>query len=663
MKKFLLTLLLFAFGSNCLYAYDFSIIDTTSTGHTLYYRYVSDSSGSSVRTVVYVTCPGGSNWSGYEKPTGTLIIPSSVVHVGVTYPVAGIDRNAFYCCRELTNVVIPSSVMVIGDEAFYSCSGLVSVTIPNSVDSIGFAAFSSCRELTSVIIPSSVTSISDEAFISCSNLASVVIPNSVTSIGNYAFATCSSLTNIVIPNSVTTIGDAAFANCSGLTSVTIGDSVTSIGDYAFYDCGCLTDVDIPNSVTSIGFNAFYNVRNLVYSGTATGSPWGALSVNGFIDGYFVYSDETRTSLLGCSPQASGSITIPNSVTSIGDYAFRNCSNVTSIDIPNSVTSIGYAAFYNCTGLTSISIPNSLTSIDEGTFNNCSGLTSIVIPNSVTSIGNGAFYNCSGLVSVTIPNSVTSIGNTVFYNCSGLVSVKIGDSVTSVGSYAFYRCSRLASAVIGSSVDSLGESSFAGCINLNNIATHAHTAPTLGVNAFQSVPNTATIAIPCGSSESYHSNWSYFSNFLEGSGYLFLVESADETMGSISILTEPTCTTSTAEFQAIPNDGYEFDHWSDGSMDNPRVLDVTQDTSIIGYFVAIQGIGEVEKPQYIVAAGYGYIAIRGAEGQRIRILDAWGRQLFCDYNAAVSRTVNVPVSGCYFVQIGENTPASKVFVIK
>ena len=113
-------------------------------------------------------------------------------------------------------------------------------------------------------------------------------------------------------------------------------------------------------------------------------------------------------------------------TSIEDYAFHDCTCLTSVTIPNSVTSIGESAFYGCTGLTSVTIPNSVTSIGGGAFGGCSSLTSITIPNSVTSIGEYAFYNCSGLTSVTIGNSVTSIGGYAFYGCGGLTSVVIGN---------------------------------------------------------------------------------------------------------------------------------------------------------------------------------------------------------------------------------------------
>ncbi len=145
-------------------------------------------------------------------------------------------------------------------------------------------------------------------------------------------------------------------------------------------------------------------------------------MNGYVDGYLVYTDATKTTLLACSSAATGAITIPNSVTSIGDWAFYNCTGLTSITIGNSVTSIGDDAFYNCTGLTSITIPNSVTSIGRYAFYNCTGLTSITIPNSVTSIGRYAFDGCTGLTSVTIGNSVTSIGEAAFRDCRKLYDI-------------------------------------------------------------------------------------------------------------------------------------------------------------------------------------------------------------------------------------------------
>ena len=178
------------------------------------------------------------------------------------YPVTNIGDSAFYYCRSLTSITIPSSVISIRKYAFYSCSGLTSITISSGVTNIGRWAFSGCSNLTNITLPSSVTSIGDSAFAGCSNLTRITIPSSVTSIGDRAFIGCNSLTSITIPSSVTSIGDRAFSGCNSLTSITIPSSVTSIGRQAFYGCRSLASITIPSSVTSIGWRAFYGCNKL-----------------------------------------------------------------------------------------------------------------------------------------------------------------------------------------------------------------------------------------------------------------------------------------------------------------------------------------------------------------------------------------------------------------
>ena len=198
-----------------------------------------------------------------------------------------------------------------------------------------------------------------------------------------------------------------------------------------------------------------------------------------------------------------SVTIPNSVTSIGVGAFSGCSGLTSVTIPNSVTSIGVGAFSGCSGLTSVTIPNSVMSIGEAAFDDCSGLTSVTIPNSVTTIGEGAFRRCSGLTSVTIPNSVTSIGDYAFYGCYGLTSVTIPNSVTSIGVHAFYGCYGLTSVTIGNSVTSIGERAFAECPELLDVYCYAEKVPSTESDAFNgSYPEYANLHVPDASIDSY-----------------------------------------------------------------------------------------------------------------------------------------------------------------
>ena len=225
----------------------------------------------------------------------------------------------------------------------------------------------------------------------------------------------------------------------------------------------ITTANIPASVT-------YN--EITYSVTSIGD-WAFENCTGLTSVTIPNSVTSigRWAFYNCHSLTS--VTIPNSVTSIGNEAFWGCSNLTSVTIPNSVTSIGSSAFYECSGLTSVTIPNSVTSIGYGAFNGCTGLTGeLVIPNSVTSIGNSAFYGCSGLTSVTIPNSVTSIGNEAFWGCSNLTSVTIPNSVTSIGDYAFSNCSGLTSVTIPNSVTSIGGSAFRSCTGLTSMEAPA-----------------------------------------------------------------------------------------------------------------------------------------------------------------------------------------------
>ena len=376
------------------------------------------------------------------------------------------------------------------------------------------------------------------SFSNYDSLAIISIPETVTykgitysviSIGTRAFHKCSSLTSITIPHSVTSIGSSAFYNCSALTSITIPNSVTSIGMNAFSHCSSLTSITIPNSVTEVGggvFNGCTKLSNVILSENMT-----CLMSSSFKDSH------NLTISVGFFENCSSltSITIPNSVTSIGSSAFSGCSALTSITIHNSVTSIESCAFYGCSSLTSITIPNSVTSIGGSAFRNCSELTSVTIPNSVTSIEDMAFAGClvardnfinysnldawehnywgcrildeeiNGLLiqnnevikcrhnvtSVIIPNSITGIGNIAFYGCTSLTSMTIPNSVTSIGDYSFNNCSSLTSLTIGNSVTSIGEYAFSGCNSLTSV-TIPNSVTSIGEDAFSSCSSLTSI---------------------------------------------------------------------------------------------------------------------------------------------------------------------------
>ena len=226
--------------------------------------------------------------------------------------------------------------------------------------------------------------------------------------------------------------------------------------------------------------------------------------------YYVWTNNKTELAVSCqgtsytqySNEYSGDVIIPESVyyngetysvTSIGNWAFYECTGLTSITIPNSVTSIGDFAFYGCSGLTSITIPNSVTSIGNNAFYGCSGLTSVTIPNSVTTIDYRAFMNCSGLTSITIPNSVTSIGEYAFYGCSSLTSIAIPSNLTSINNYTFYGCSKLSSATIPEGVTAIGNSAFSGCGLTSVIIPNSVT--TIGEQAFYKCSKLTDVKLP------------------------------------------------------------------------------------------------------------------------------------------------------------------------
>ena len=313
------------------------------------------------------------------------------------------------------------------------CPNLTSVVIPDSVTSIGTGAFSTDTSLSNVVLSKNLEKIGDGAFINNESLSSITLPNSLKTIGRYAFSG-SGLQSIKIPNGVTEIEVGTFECCNSLRSITLLNSVTTIKYSAFENCPLLKEIDIPNSVTSIEDDAFYNIKHVIYTGSATGSPWGAVAVNGVVDGGFVFSDNTKTNLLSYIGN-NGNVSIPNGVTSIGDKAFIDDPEVVSVSFSGNPI-IGFQAFYNCSSLTEIDFGENLTSIGTSSFSNCSALTSVDIPSSVNEIGYDAFAKCDSLVSVYLRSNtmISGIGNNPFGDKSYATKINLYVPAELVDSY-------------------------------------------------------------------------------------------------------------------------------------------------------------------------------------------------------------------------------------
>ena len=384
-----------------------------------------------------------------------------------------------------------------------------------------------------------------------SGTTNVGVVKPVASFGSYIAG------NVVIPNTVTynsvtyTVtelravgGCGTFDDCDSLISVIIPNSVTIIGDWAFYNCYSLTSINIPNSVTTIGNSVFKDCISLT------------------------------------------SITIPNSVTTIGRCAFTG-SNLTSVTIPNSITTIEACTFSNCRSLTSITIPNSVTSIGGSAFNNCSSLTSVTIPNSVTSIGTYAFSDCSGLTTLNF-NAINcgdfSSSYRPFYNCP-IATINIGDSVQRIPANFAYELDSLLSVTIGNSVTVIGNNAFKNCIGIDVIKCKSTIPPTISdSNTWSSVPVDINLIVPCGSSPTYSTTygWSQFTNIRDTVYTNIELSVNNELMGYTEVLLNSCDSTI---IRATPNRGYTFLNWSDGDTNNPRIITLTGDTTLIAYFEA------------------------------------------------------------------------------
>lgn len=586
-------------------AYDFSSV--APSGQTLYYSIYDDG------MVVVV------NNDDYSNLTGALTIPSSVTYGGNAYTVIGIYDNAFEDCRGMTSVTIPNTVYYIGEGAFRDCVGLTGTLTILANDTyfiqIGDYAFSGCHGLTSLII-------ADDA---------------VNDIGEGAFNYCESLDNVKIPGSVTHMEADSFQGCFDLTTVYYGGTVA---DWC--------QIDFENSTSNPLFYADNMYVNYATAVTDLVIPSGVIAVKQYAF---------------CGADFFSSITIPTSVTSIGNSAFWGCDNVCSVSVPNSVVSINSNAFYEVRCV----IYNGSASGRPWGANNSTETGYAEGDFIYSNAAKTCLVSCCKFVEgdITIPSTVDTIGAKAFYHCDGITSVAM-PSVVEIDDEAFYSCSNMTSVSLGSSVTYIGKRAFGYCGMLAEIHSAAIQAPSVwddyemygygNYNSFYNVRNTIPIYIPCGSWSSYYSRWDYFSNFIEEGGFEFSAVSENPSMGTVQIISAPTCTDTTAVVVAAAKSGYRFDHWSDGSTANPYTLTVTTDMTLTAHFVSAgggtQGIYDITSDQVKIHSRGSEILIEGIDNSDALVYDVMGRIV---HKGRIEGPIHVNNTGVYMVKIANQKP--------
>ncbi len=379
-----------------------------------------------------ILCPGISAGECGDDPEnvivcgdyGYILLPDGTAEI-VRYE--GYGQHA-----DIPAVLDGIPVTRIGSGAFEEERGLISITVPEGITAIGSYAFCRCLRLQTVSLPDSLTVIGDGAFQGTSDLEALSIPDSVAEIGSGAFF-ASGLKAVKLPARLRRIGKQAFQQ-TRLASVEIPDGTEEIGHLAFCDCKELTDIFLPDSIASIIGNPFLYCSGLTGFRFSDAHPYLEMK-NGVLfsrpdarlicypdileGGAYVIPDGTR--IIGVSAFKNlREVTIPDSVETIGDYAFGHCPLV-SVAIPDSVTSIGTGAFYCCKKLTGIRLPAGISAIPKMAFDGCTALTAVDLPDSLTEIGPNAFYNCRKLTSLKIPAQVTKIGSNAFYGCKALTA--------------------------------------------------------------------------------------------------------------------------------------------------------------------------------------------------------------------------------------------------
>ncbi|KAA5421062.1 leucine-rich repeat domain-containing protein [Bacteroides cellulosilyticus] len=372
----------------------------------------------------------------------------------ITFPETVVEIGSLADCTGLTTLSIPSNVNV-NDFFCTNCTALTSVNFKGNVGTrISSTSFSGCAALTSVNIPTGVVTIGNNSFDGCASLAQLTMPEPLATIGEYAFRN-SGLTGITFQRNLTIIGKYAFDGCKDLVSINFPANVTEIKEYTFNDCVKLKNIELPNGLIYIKDYAFNGCASLgkvtIPGGVQNISPGafknsgltevilkeGVMSLsNNSFDGCLLLKKVTFPTTMktigGFSNTGIKEIAFAEGATpeAISDYAFLNCDSLSTITLPNSIKSLGTGAFYDCDTLKTVKLPTGITKIAKQAFYHCGFLQSITIPQSVTEIGAEAFAACSKLTTISLPSALTTIGIASFHS-TGLTSITLPEGMTTI----------------------------------------------------------------------------------------------------------------------------------------------------------------------------------------------------------------------------------------
>ena len=636
----------------------------------------------------------------YSGTDSVLVIPDTVAYQNVSYAVTEIGEYALEYSQSLITVTIPNSVRIINDGAFSFCSNLSYAIIPDSITSIEYATFYNCSSLNSIVIPNSVISIGNSAFYGCSSLDSVIIPNSVTSIEISAFHGCSSLVYITIPGAITSIADDLFGDCRKLNYIPISNSITSIGRYAFGNCDSLISVHIPNSVTSIGPLAFENCSNLtsiILPSSLTTIELSTFANCTSLASIVIPNTATsigKYAFQNCYNLAS--VTLPDSLNNIDDYAFQNCYNLPNITIPSAICSIGVRAFDNCSNLSEvISLSNIPPSIKRFCFTNISDTTVLKVPchtneyassnwanyfDTIQVIEGSGFYitanvNNSDWGTVEIENNCTDSttltatsnnchyqfqqwndGNTdnprtiLLYQDTSFTAIfdsvddydiHIYDTICEGETYTdndFYAIQtgvytrRLIPSIGCDSVVTLH-------LTVNQHTTGIDTVEACnsytwidGITYAQSTNRpTYTLTNSGGCDSIVTLNLTILECIYNVTVNVFNNDTTGTVIGSGQYMHGDTAT-----IMALANNGFHFVQWKDGSVENPRKVVVTSDTTFSAIFganppVAINDSKQLESLTLHPNPTTGIITFNRTDVMKVEVLDAVGRMVMAVEN--------------------------------